>query len=71
MDDPVRFSPNQLINSTKLVRNLASCLNTAKKYPLFITRSRGEEIEFVLISLEHYRSLLEEVEKNKSLPPKE
>jgi hypothetical protein len=56
LDDPVKFSPSQIISSTKLVRNLAMYLDEVKKRPLFILRNN--KIDTVLISIEEYRELL-------------
>jgi hypothetical protein len=64
VDDPVKFSPNQLVTSTKLVRSLSHFIDVSKEYPLFI--ARGDEIEAVIMGIDQYRELLrarKEVEK--------
>lgn len=65
LEDPVMFGPNQLVSSTKLVRNLSTYLNMVQKKPVFVARE--QEVEAVLISLEGYRQLLREEEKVEKL----
>ncbi|MQL51801.1 hypothetical protein GFC01_05895 [Desulfofundulus thermobenzoicus] len=60
-DDPVLFSPSQLVSSSKLSKNLGSYLDKAQKKPIFITRE--QEVEAVLMSLDDYRELLLEEQK--------
>lgn len=57
-EDPIVFSPSQLVPSSRLSKNLGDYLNRARKRPLFVTR--GGEPEAVLISIEQYRELLRE-----------
>lgn len=64
-NDPVQFGPKQLVSSTKLVRNLSSCLDMAQKAPIFIERE--QEVQAVLISVDDYRNLLREEEKVEDL----
>lgn len=56
MDDKVRFSPDQLISATQLVRKLSFNLDKALRKPLFI--QRNHEVEWVLMSLDEYRKLM-------------
>lgn len=63
--DPVLFGPQQLVSSTKLVRNMSSYLNMAQKKPVFVERE--QEVEAVLISIDSYRDLLREEQKVKDL----
>lgn len=63
--DPVMFGPQQLVSSTKLVRNLSSYLNMVQKKPLFVERE--QQVEAVLISIDSYRELLLEERKVKEL----
>jgi len=55
-NDVVKFSPGQMVSSTRLVRALAECLDRAQEQPLFITNRN--KVVVVLISLEEYRRLL-------------
>lgn len=55
--DPVLLSPDQLVSSTKLVRNLSGYLDTAQKKPIFIQRQ--DQIEAVILSINEYRNLLQ------------
>lgn len=57
MDDKVKFSPNQMVSTTKIVRTFAECLEKAQEQPIFITRAN--EVVGVLMSLDEYRKLLE------------
>jgi PHD/YefM family antitoxin component YafN of YafNO toxin-antitoxin module len=56
MNDPVKFSPSQLISSTQLARGVSQQLDKATKAPLFI--QRDQEVQWVLISLDEYRRML-------------
>lgn len=57
MDDKVKFSPEQLVSSTQLVRNLSQHLDRASEYPLFV--QRDQKVEWVLMSLEEYRRIID------------
>lgn len=64
-EDPVLFGPQQLVSSTKLVRNMSSYLNLAQKKPIFI--ERDQEVEAVIVSIDTYRELLLEEKKAKEM----
>ena len=55
-NDPVKFSPYQLVTSTYLARNLSQQLDSARKDPIFIQRE--QEIQWVLLNIDEYRRLL-------------
>ena len=63
MDDKVKFSPEQLVSSTQLARNLSQQFDKASKHPLFI--QRNQDVEFVLLSLKEYRRILDKKGKGK------
>jgi len=63
LNDKVKFSPEQLISSTQLVRNLSKHLEQALDYPLFI--QRNQEVEWVLMSLKDYEKLVKKGGKEK------
>jgi hypothetical protein len=57
MNDPVKFSPSQLVSSTQLARGLSQQLDKAMKVPLFI--QRDQEVQWVLMSLDEYRRIID------------
>lgn len=63
-DDPVLFSPTQLVSTSKLVRNLSKYLDQAQKRPIFV--SRDQKIEAVLMHIDEYRDLLRKLETMRS-----
>jgi len=56
LSDKDKFSPEQLVSSTQLVKKLSHYLETASRYPLFI--QRGQEVQWVLLSLKEYRRII-------------
>lgn len=56
MNDKIKFSPEQLVSSTQLVRNLSQQLEKASKYPLFI--QRNQEVDWVLLSIKEYERIV-------------
>lgn len=60
MKDKVKFSPEQLVSSTKLARNVSDTLNNSLKYPLFI--QRDQKVQWVLMSLKEYTNIIEKGE---------
>lgn len=55
MSDKIKFSADQLVSATHLVRNFSKHLDMALKKPLFI--QRNNEVEFVLISFKRYKRI--------------
>ena len=52
----VKFSPDQFVSSTKLVRNLAEYIDKAKETPLLIVRDYKPEV--VMLNVKEYERLL-------------
>lgn len=67
-NDPIQITPDQIVSSTKLVRNLSNYLDVSARKPLFVTRY--DEIEHVLISIDSYRELLKTKEERKIINEK-
>lgn len=63
IDDPVKFSPHQLVTSSYLARNLSQQLDLAKKNSIFI--QRDQEVQWVLLGIDEYRILLNKEMKKK------
>jgi len=63
IEDPVKFSPYQLVTSSYLVRNLSQQLDSARKNPIFIQRE--QEVQFVILNIDEYRRLLSREMKGK------
>ena len=63
IDDPVKFSPHQLVTSSYLARNLSQQLDLARKSPIFI--QRDQEVQWVLLDINEYRRLLNKEMKKK------
>jgi len=63
IDDPVKFSPYQLVTSSYLVRNLSQQLELARKNPIFIQRE--QDVQWVLLNIDEYRRLLNKEAKKK------
>ena len=63
IDDPVKFSPYQLVTSSYLVRNLSQQLELARKNPIFIQRE--QDVQWVLLNIDEYRRLLNKEAKRK------
>jgi len=58
----VKFSPDQLVSSTQLVKGFSKRLNGALKKPLFI--QRDQKVQWVLMSLKEYAKIIEKEEHN-------
>ena len=56
MSDKVKFSADQLVSSTQLVKRLSSYLDDALIHPLFI--QRDQTVRWVLVNLEEYERLV-------------
>ena len=65
VNDPVLFSPAQLVSSSKLSKNLGAYLDRVRKRPVFVTRE--QEVEAVLMNIDDYRDLLIEEQKVEEL----
>lgn len=65
IEDPVLFSPAQLVSSSKLSKNLGAYLDKIRKYPIFVTRD--QEVEAVMLNINDYRELLFEEQRVEEL----
>ena len=61
MNSNIKFSPEQLVSTTQILRNFSHNFEKASKQPLFI--QRNQEIEWVLLSLTEYERLINERKK--------